>query len=144
VVAFAYITGWRIDSEVLPLEWRHVDFDAGEVRLDPGTTKNREGRTFPMTAQLRALLERQRTITDAVQRRASALCSRVFHRNGAPVRRFQGAFTAACREAGCPGRLLHDLRRTAVRNLVRAGIPERVAMQMTGHETRASSSGTTL
>lgn len=56
VIAFAYITGWRIDSEVLPLQWKHVDFSTGEVRLDPGTTKNGEGRTFPMTAELRRLL----------------------------------------------------------------------------------------
>jgi integrase len=47
VAKFAYITGWRIDSEVLSLEWRQVDFAAGEVRLDPGKTKNGEGRTFP-------------------------------------------------------------------------------------------------
>ena len=46
VVTFAYVTGWRINSEVLPLEWRQVDLEAGEVRLDPGTTKNREGRIF--------------------------------------------------------------------------------------------------
>src|SRR4026209_826045 len=57
---FAYITGWRIDSEVLSLEWRQVDFFAGEIRLDPGRTKNGEGRTFPMTRDLRQLLESQR------------------------------------------------------------------------------------
>lgn len=137
IAAFADITGWRIDSEVLPLEWRQVDFSAGEVRLDPGTTKNREGRTFPMTVDLRQLLERQRTITDTLQRRAGKLFRSVFHRNGIPIRSVRRAFASACREAGCPGRLLHDLRRTAVRNLVRAGIPERVAMQMTGHKTRS-------
>lgn len=49
VVEFAYITGWRIASEVLPLQWRNVDLKAGEVRLDTGTTRNREGRVFPIT-----------------------------------------------------------------------------------------------
>jgi integrase len=43
IVKFAYITGWRITSEVLPLEWRNVDLKAGEIRLDAGTTKNRDG-----------------------------------------------------------------------------------------------------
>jgi integrase len=49
VIRFAYYTGWRIASEVLPLEWRQVDFAAGEVRLDAGTTKNKEGRVIYMT-----------------------------------------------------------------------------------------------
>ena len=134
---FAYLTGWRIDSEVLPLEWRQVDFSAGEVRLDPGKTKNGEGRTFPMTRELREVLEQQRAITENLQRQLKVVCPRVFHRSGRPIKSFRVAFRSACKEAGCPGRVLHDFRRTAVRNLVRAGIPERVAMQMTGHKTRS-------
>lgn len=137
VAAFAHITGWRIDSEVLPLEWRQVDLHAGEVRLDPGKTKNGEGRTFPMTRDLREVLEQQRARTDALQRRLGLVCPYVFHREGHRIRSFRTAFRTACTEAGCPGRLLHDFRRTAVRNLVRAGIPERVAMQLTGHKTRS-------
>jgi len=137
IVAFAYITGWRIDSEVLPLQWRQVDFASGEVRLDPGTTKNREGRTFPMTAELRRLLKQQRAAADEVQRKEGRVIPLVFHRAGKAVKSFRVVFRSACKMAGCPGRVPHDFRRTAVRNLVRAGIPERVAMQMTGHKTRS-------
>lgn len=146
VVEFAYVTGWRIVSEVLPLEWRQVDFTAGEIRLDPGTTKNGEGRVFPMTDDLRALLTRQHAEHDRL-RKAGQLEPRVFFRmvaegrGGAkkpqPIRSIGKAWASACRAAGCPGRIPHDLRRTAVRNMVRRGVPERVAMQLTGHKTRS-------
>ena len=56
VAAFAFTTGWRTPSEILPLEWRHVEMKAGEVRLDAGATKNGEGRVFPFTTELRVLL----------------------------------------------------------------------------------------
>jgi integrase len=96
---FAYITGWRVDSEVLPLEWRQIDFGAGEVRLDPGTTKNGEGRTFPMTRDLREVLEHQRATTDTLQRQLKIVCPRVFHRTGQPIKSFRVAFRTACTAA---------------------------------------------
>lgn len=136
VVTFAYRTGWRTKSEILPLEWRQVDFAAGEIRLDAGTTKNGEGRVFPMTAELRALLEGLHAEHEA-RKKAGRILPWVFVRAGKRIADFRKAFETACRKAGCPGRVLHDLRRTAVRDFVRAGIPERVAMMMTGHKTRS-------
>jgi integrase len=60
VLEFAYLTGWRLTSEILPLEWRQVDWTGRVVRLDPGTTKNGEGRSFPFTAAQRADAPRRR------------------------------------------------------------------------------------
>ena len=58
-----------------------------------------------------------------------------------PIRTFGKAWKAACVAAGCPARIPHDFRRTAVRNLVRAGVPDLVAMRLTGHKTRSVLSG---
>jgi integrase len=139
VIQFAAITGWRIKSEVLTLEWRQVDMKTGEVRLDAHTTKNGDGRVFPFTEDLRRLLEARQAEHDGVKK-AGHLCPYVFFRVGADgkprrIADFRGAWRSACLKAGCPGRLGHDFRRTAVRNLVRAGVPERVSMQLTGHRT---------
>ncbi len=119
------------------MQWRQVDLKAGRVVLDPGTTKNDDGRIFPFTDELRELLEKQRETTQSVQRERRVLCPWVFHRDGQRIKSFYGAWRTACKKAGVPGRIPHDFRRTAVRNLVRAGVPERVAMQMTGHKTRS-------
>jgi integrase len=138
VVTFAYLTGWRSRSEILPLEWRQVDFKSGTVRLDVGTTKNREGREFPFYAcpELGDLLNQQRSLTRAIEQRQGQIVP-WFHRNDRPTRSFYGAWRKACEAAGCPGRIPHGLRWTAVRNLVRAGVIERVAMLLTGHKTRS-------
>jgi integrase len=136
VISFAFITGWRIRSEVLPLQWRQIDFAAGRVMLDVGSTKNQEARTFPLTVELRELLVAQKAKAEALKQKGT-ICPWVFHRDGVRIKTFRRSWLTACRRAGTPGRIPHDFRRTAVRNLVRAGIPERVAMTMTGHKTRA-------
>jgi integrase len=151
VVTFAYVTGWRINSEVLTIQWRQVDLRVGEVRLDPVTTKNREGRVFYLTPELQQLLKEQRASADEIQRQKNMIVQHVFfHR---PVTKagvlgylaghrisgcgFYQAWRRARTAAGCPGRIPHDFRRTAIRNMIRAGIPERVAMKLSGHKTRS-------
>jgi integrase len=138
LVEFLYFTGWR-RGEALGLEWRCVDFTAGTIRLEVGTTKNGKGRVLPFRAlpALAELLRRQRERTDAVELEKEIIVPSVFHRNGKPIADFRGAWEAACRAAGLPGRIVHDFRRTAARNLIRAGVPERVAMEILGHKTRS-------
>src|SRR5262249_28725356 len=68
VFEVAYVTGWRVKSEILTRLWDHVDFKAGWLRLESGESKNAEGRMFPLTPALRAALQRQRAGTDATQK----------------------------------------------------------------------------
>lgn len=136
LVTFAYLTGWRLRSEILPLEWRNVDWTGRLVRLDPGTTKNRDGRSFPFTRALETLLTAQKAEHDRLKVKG-AICPYVFHRNGARIKGFRRAWLSACNAAGVPGRLLHDFRRTCVRNLERAGVPRSSAMALVGHKTEA-------
>jgi integrase len=136
---------WRVHSEVLPLEWRHINFTTGEIRLDPGTTKNGEPRVFPMTTDLRRLLDEQHAKHLDLKKQGTIEPWVFFRRSRGARRRQEAASHPSVREAVaagvqggcCPGRIPHDLRRTAVRNLVRLGVPERVAMQLTGHKTRS-------
>jgi integrase len=136
VIRFAYITGWRVQSEVLPMEWRQVDRNAREVRLEPGTTKNQGGRVFPFTDALSTLFDGLWDEYEALKKRGT-ICRYVFHRNGKRITDLRGAWTKACTGAGHPGMLVHDLRRSAVRNMERAGLSRSVAMQLTGHKTEA-------
>lgn len=140
-VTFMYWTGWRSKSEVLTRQWRHVDLASGVIRLEPGETKNGKAREFPyrLVPELAAAIDAQRAYTDAVQRQTGQVVPWVFHRKG---RRFGRAFyytwKAACARVGIAGRIPHDFRRTAARNLVeRAGVSEKVAMELTGHLTRS-------
>jgi integrase len=138
IVTIAYFTGWRVASEILPLEWSRVDRDKKIIRLDPGTTKNSEGRTlgYGQLPELVTVIDTAWKAHEALVK-AETICPYVFHRNGEQVLDLREAWKAATVAAGCPGKLLHDFRRTAVRNLVRAGVPEKTAMKVTGHKTRS-------
>jgi integrase len=152
----AYITGWR-KSELRSRQWPHLDFAAGWLRLEPEETKNREGRQFPLVPKLRSVLEAQRERVEKIQKTTGRIVPWIFARDdGAPVGNFMKARGTACVRAGffrieaigqpkdgeppqtrkVPTKLVHDFRRSAVRNLIRAGIPETTAMELTGHRTR--------
>jgi integrase len=128
IVTFGYFSGWRI-SEILSLTWDRVDLKEGKVWLDPGETKNEEGRTFYLT---RELIEMMKTL----HRNRRLDCAYVFHRNGKIIRGFRKAWISACKKVGLKGKIFHDFRRTAVRDMVRSGISEKVAMTISGHKSR--------
>jgi integrase len=138
VIHFLAVTGWRV-SEALALTWGQVDFAAGVVTLAVGSTKTGAGRVFPFAAlpALAELLHAQREATTGLERRAQRIIATVFHRDGRPIRDFRAAWLAATQRAGQLGFLIHDLRRFAVRRFVRAGIPERVCMALSGHKSRS-------
>lgn len=128
-VMFLYVSGWRV-SEMKALEWRDVDLAGKVVRLRPEISKNKDGRILPLSGELLEVIETARE-----KRRPD--CLFVFHLNGEPIGDFRKAWRNATRTAGLSGVIVHDLRRTAIRNMVRAGISERVAMSLSGHKTRS-------
>ena len=149
-VTFAYKTGWRL-SEISALTWNQVDLDNGIVRLEPGETKNKEGRTVYLDDELKDIFNQQ-------WKKRKNLLPYVFlnSRFSGQIQRIEKPWNTACRKARLgygykisekyvekwkdklpAGPTVHDFRRTAVRNMVRSGIPERVAMMISGHKARS-------
>jgi len=150
---FAYLTAWR-RGEVATLTWADIDRATGVIRLRPENSKNGRGRTVAIEGDLGAIIERraEARVIPGKGGEPDRVADLVFHRGGKPVRDFRKAWSAACIEAGLyrvvgtnpdgteqrePTRLFHDLRRSGVRNMVRAGVRERVAMDISGHRTRS-------
>jgi integrase len=144
----AYTFGWR-KREVLDLQKRQYSTQEGTLRLDPGKTKNREGRVVRLTPELRAMLDAQVARVRGLERKAERVIPWLFphldednprarsrtDRLGQRIRDPRKAWESACKAAGLPGLLIHDLRRSAVRNMEQAGVPRSVAMKLTGHKT---------
>ena len=131
-LSFGYWTGMR-RGEILDLRWEQIDLDRKILRLEPGSTKNKRGRTIPLMGDLPEVLSkwREQTLLHWPS------CPWVCHFRGRRLARLNRAWKNACQRVGLEGKLFHDLRRTAIRNMVRAGIPERVAMMISGHQTRS-------
>jgi integrase len=145
----AYVTGWRLTSELLTRQWHHVDLRARWLRLEPGETKSGAGRQFPLVPELAAALQAQRRATSALERRLGRVVPWVFHRDGDPLfyrtkagkvlpsAYLRAAWAAACTRAGLDGRIRHDFRRTAARDLLRAGVPQPTVMRAMGWTSEA-------
>ncbi len=98
--------------------------------MRPAISKNKDGQLLPLSGELLEIVE-----SAYADRRLD--CQYVLQLDGQQVGDFKRSWATACKKAGVGKVLVHDLRRTAVRNMVRAGIPDRVAMMLSGHKTRS-------
>jgi integrase len=142
--AIGYTLGWRV-QEVLTRERRHLDLDAGTLRLGQDETKSGQPRVAYLPPHLAGLLRDHLDRVGALEQAIGRLVPFLFphftggrrHQAGDQRSDWRKAWVTACTKAGVPGTLRHDMRRSAVRNMVTVqGIPEHVAMKITGHETR--------
>jgi integrase len=134
---FAYASGWR-RGELRSLQWANVDTTGRVIRLRADNSKTKVGRVLALAGELWNVIAEQWKLREfRGPNKTAAFSLYVFHRKGEPIGEFRKAWASACKAAQLEGRLFHDLRRTAVRNMVRAGVPERVAMSISGHKTRA-------
>ena len=153
-VTIMYTFGWR-SGEVMGSQLSQVDLNAGTLRLEPGTTKNGKGRVVYLTPELEVLLQEQVQRVRTVSKHLNRVLPWLFpHLSGCylgkPRKTFYKVWRAACERAGVggpvqlddgrtiwKGPIPHDFRRTAVRNMERAGVPRSHAMKATGHKTES-------
>lgn len=128
----AYHVGCR-SGELRSIQPSQVDVAAKQIRLAGTQTKNGRPRTLPIYGDMETWLEWQLDDLKANWRE----CQWLFHFNGRHIGNHLGGWREACKEAGLASLLFHDLRRTAVRNMERAGIPRSVAMAISGHLTES-------
>ena len=129
MLALGYSFGFR-KGELLNMRARQVDLLNRSLVLEPGTTKNTEGRSVKLTSETLELVKQCMSTKSADDYLLTRKGSR-------PIRDSRGAWDKLTIAAKLPGLLFHDMRRSAVRNMVRRGVPEVVAMRISGHKTRS-------
>jgi integrase len=130
------ITGYHLGlraGELRKLRWTQVDLDAREIRLTASQTKGKRPRTAPIYGDLLPALSHQKTERDANWPDVPW----VFHWHGKPIGHSLKGWRRSAKAAGVPDLLFHDLRRSAIRNMERAGIPRKIAMSISGHRTES-------
>jgi integrase len=138
LVRFLFLTAWRL-GEARMLTWECVNREAREITLP--TSKSGDPRLigYPADSELAAVIERR---WEARRFRrpggGEALAAHVFHLRGKPIVDPRRLWKKATEKAEIPGRLIHDLRRSGIKAMVRAGIPTVTAMQISGHKTLAT------
>jgi integrase len=128
---FAWLTGMR-KGEIASLRWE--DLDGGCIRLRAENAKNGTGRLIPLEGELSELIARRKAARQVKVGETVMLSDMIFHHKGEPIREFRKSWAAACKKAGIK-RLFHDLRRSACRNMLAAGVSQVTAMQLSGHKT---------
>jgi integrase len=134
LITFLYYCGVRV-GEALQIEWSQVDLAGGLIRLEGEQTKNSDARTVPLPNVLIQMLEQAKPKTGLVF-------------DGTNLRKEWQRACVACglgtltevegkRDPRYAGLIVHDLRRSAIRNLMKAGVNEKVAMAISGHKTRS-------
>jgi len=142
IACVAYLTGMR-RGELIALQWSRVDLRAGLIRLRGEDCKNGKPRTIQLPAEARAALVRRRALLDTLDANFPLVFFRTRRANEKPEPKvlplgdIDGPWAKACAAVGLAGLLFHDMRRSAVRNMVRSGVPERIAMAISGHKTRS-------
>lgn len=131
ILVVGYHLGMR-RGEILKLRWDQVDWDANLIRLEKKQTKGKRARNAPLYGELRAWFEMTCSARDPN-------CPFIVSWKGHGITEVKTAWKKARERAGIPGLLIHDLRRTAVRNMIRAGISEKRAMEISGHKTNTCS-----
>jgi integrase len=131
---FGYKTGWRV-SEISDLLKSQVDLDNRIARIEPGEAKNEEARTVYLDDELIEVFRNEYKRQKKLGRISRYAFTNA--KGAGKIKDFRKSWANGCEDANIGKKLFHDLRRTAVRNMVRAGIPERVAMMISGHKTRS-------
>lgn len=148
VLTFAFQTGWR-KEEILGLEWQHVDIKERQITL-PGR-KSKSGYSRPIYADdvVYGILKDQRKrqfeegirtfpyVFHRIRSTGGGRTERKENRHPERIGNFKKVWVKVCKNAGIEGLLFHDLRRSAIREMVRNGYSERVAMEISGHKTRS-------
>jgi integrase len=155
---FAFATAWR-KGEVASLRWSDVEDDL--IRLRAERSKNGEARQIVIDGDLTEIIKRRRALRAIETSEGTLLCENIFHRKGEVVVEFRKSWARACVAAKvgtmacskckgegddltCPhcnrptkyrGKIFHDLRRSGVRDMIRGGVPQSVAMKISGHKT---------